>query len=110
MGVLKGIFTALEWWNLTPDQSVFASREDPDKPSNMAARSRTGNWVMAYLSSPTEVSIRMDKITAGGVVGASWVDPRTGKQTEIGSFPNRGTRSFSTPDGWEDAVLLLESV
>jgi len=26
-----------------------------------------------------------------------------------GSFLNTGTQSFSTPEGWEDAILLLES-
>jgi len=51
----------------------------------------------------------MDKITVGDVVEASWIDPKTGTQTSIGSFSNRGVSSFSTPEGWEDAVLLFES-
>jgi hypothetical protein len=63
---------------------------------------------MAYLSSQTTVSINMNKITAGSEVDASWVDARTGTQAKIGIFPNTGIRSFSTPVGWEDAVLLLE--
>ena len=27
----------------------------------------------------------------------------------IGTFPNTGVREFSTPEGWEDALLILES-
>ena len=27
-----------------------------------------------------------------------------------GSFSNTGTRSFSTPESWEDAILILESM
>jgi len=52
----------------------------------------------------------MNKITAGNEVEASWLDARTGTQIRIGRFPNTGIRSFSTPVGWEDAVLLLERV
>ena len=50
----------------------------------------------------------MDKITAANTVVASWIDPLTGAQTRIGSLPNVGVRSFSTPYRWEDALLLLE--
>jgi hypothetical protein len=27
----------------------------------------------------------------------------------IDRYPNTGTRSFSTPEGWEDALLILEA-
>ncbi len=109
MGVFKEIFTTRQWWHLVPDQSVFANQENPDKPLNTAARSKSGDWVMAYLSSPTTVAINLDKITTGNVAEASWIDPGTGTQTSIGSFSTRGVRSFSTPESWDDAVLLLES-
>jgi len=108
MGVLKRIFTALDWWNLIPDQSIFADQESRDTKLNTAARSKSGDWVMAYFSNQTTVSINMNKITAGSEVEASWLDARTGTQTRIGSFPNTGIRSFSTPVGWEDAVMLIE--
>jgi hypothetical protein len=108
MGVLKKIFTAREWWNLVPDQAIFADQKSQNTVLNTAVSSKSGDWAMAYLSSQTTVSINMNKITAGSEVDASWLDPRTGTQTRIGSFPNTGIRSFSTPVGWEDAVLLLE--
>ena len=40
---------------------------------------------------------------------ARWIDPKSGNSTEAGSFINTGTQSFSTPEGWEDAILILES-
>ena len=55
------------------------------------------------------VDITLDKITTGNVAEESWIDSGTGTQTSIGSFSNRGVSSFSTPEGWEDAVLLFES-
>jgi hypothetical protein len=108
LGVLRKIFTTRQWWDLVPDQSVFADQNSSDTTSHTAARSRCGDWIIAYLSSPTTVSINMSKLTASDVIGASWVDPVSGVLTEIGVFPNTGTRSFSSPGGWEDALLLLE--
>jgi hypothetical protein len=51
----------------------------------------------------------MDKLSGAGRLCASWLDPRTGAQTPIGTFPNTGVQAFSTPSGWEDAILLLEA-
>jgi hypothetical protein len=35
------------------------------------------------------------------------VDPRTGESKPAGSLANRGERSFTTPPGWEDALLVM---
>jgi len=32
----------------------------------------------------------------------------TGEAKVIGDFPNSGPESFSTPAGWEEALLILE--
>lgn len=110
MGVYRKILTACpEWWNRVPDPSIFADGEGSGPTLNAAARSAAGDWVLAYLSSATTVSIKMDKITAGNAVEASWFDPTTGGKTKAGSFSNRGIQSFSTPVGWEDAILRVET-
>jgi Putative collagen-binding domain of a collagenase len=59
--------------------------------------------------SKPSVSIRMDKLTAGRRVNASWIDPRTGHSVEVGHFANTGVQSFSPPDAWADALLILEA-
>jgi hypothetical protein len=51
----------------------------------------------------------MNKITAGSKVNAFWIDPKNGDSVPIGSFSNTAVRSFSTPDEWEDAILILET-
>jgi len=111
LGILKKIFLDRnEWWYLVPDQTIFASGGNTEgKVLNLAARHKDGQWIMAYLGSKSSVSIRMDKITAGNRVRAFWIDPKTGEPTSIGSFSNTGVQSFSTPDEWEDAVLILEA-
>jgi hypothetical protein len=98
-----------EWWNLIPDQSVFASGEGSGYALNVAARSAAGEWVLAYLSQSTTISIKLDKITADRNVEASWIDPVTGVRKKIGRFANDGIQRFTTPEGWQDALLLLET-
>jgi hypothetical protein len=63
---------------------------------------------MVYLASKSSFSLNMDKIT-GTKVKASWIDPKTGEAVVIGDFGNSGVKSFSTPDRWEDALLILEA-
>lgn len=109
MGVLKATFTARDWWKDAPEFAIFALGASGSETLNAAARSADGSSVIAYLSTPTTVSLRMDRLT-GSTVRARWVNPETGVVTMIGDFPNAGTRSFTTPDGWSDAVLLLDAV
>ncbi len=62
---------------------------------------------MAYLGSQASFSLNMNKLNSS-TVNASWIDPRTGESQAIGRFANSGVASFSTPAGWEDALLVLE--
>ena len=111
MGILKKIFLARqEWWYLVPDQSIFASGgQTAGQVLNLAACHKDGKWIMVYLGSKSTFSINMDKITEGVNVSAFWIDPKTGESVSIGGFQRTGTQSFSTPDGWEDAILILEA-
>jgi len=110
LGILKRVFMARrEWWLLVPDQSVFASggRTAGDVLC-LAARHQDGKWVMIYLAEGASFSVNMGKVAGAGVT-AFWIDPRTGDAVPAGTFANSGQRSFSTPDGWEDALLVLEA-
>ena len=111
MGVLKKIFLGRrEWWYLVPDQSIFASGgQTSGDVLNLAARHKNGKWIMVYLGSKSSFSINMNKIIAGNKVNAFWIDPKSGNSVPIGGFSNTGMKSFSTPDGWEDAILILET-
>ena len=71
-------------------------------------RSVDGDRIVVYLTSSTSVKIRLDKLS-GESVQAIWVDPRTGTRALAGRHRGSGEQSFSTPRGWEDALLLLES-
>ena len=109
MSILKKIFMAREeWWRLVPDQSIFAGGGKTDGDVlNLAARHEDGKWIMVYLGGKSSFSINMNRIAAGNKLSASWIDPRTGDSVSIGGLSNRAVESFSTPDGWEDALLIL---
>jgi hypothetical protein len=110
MGLLRKLFEARrEWWLLTPDQSVFAAggRTEGDL-LRLAARHQDGKWVMLYLADKAQFTVDLTKLS-GAKVRGFWFNPKSGEQTAIEPLTNKGTKAFSTPEGWEDALLVLES-
>jgi hypothetical protein len=117
--LMKKIVTALPWWDLLPDQGVFASGVGSERTLNAAMRAADGRVVLVYLSSPTTVFLHLDKIEAK-TAKATWISPVTGERKDAGTFPTGNltgatfpearTQFFQTPDFWEDAVLLLEGI
>jgi hypothetical protein len=109
LGLLKRIFLArIEWWRLVPDQSLLTSGgETNGKVLVLAARHAEGRWAMVYCGRDASVTVDMSKL-AGREAQARWIDPRTAEPVPAGSHPTTGTASFTTPGGWEDALLVLE--
>jgi len=107
--ILKKVFQERkEWWNLALDQAIFASGGNTNGTVlNLAARHQDGKWVMVYLGSQAAFSINLDKLREDAPK-AFWIDPRSGNAMPAGRVPSSGVKSFSTPDGWEDALLILE--
>jgi hypothetical protein len=52
--------------------------------------------------------VNLGKLSAAKL-NATWVNPVDGKATPLGALSNQGVKSFTTPDGWEDSLLVLES-
>ncbi len=111
MGILRKTFEARdEWWNVVPDQTVLAKGGVTDgRVLNLAARHKDGRWLMVYLADGATVSVDRGKLAGGGAAAAFWVDPRTGATQTVGQVPAQGVGEFTTPEGWEDALLVLES-
>lgn len=110
LGILKKVFLERkEWWRLVPDQTVFASGGQTNgQILNLAARHQDGRWVMVYLADKATFSIHLAKLQGDSTVNARWLDPRTGDAKTISRLPTSGVESFSTPEGWADALLILE--
>jgi|GEM_PF-906741 len=75
----------------------------------VATRDQDGSYAMVYVLVARKFMVHMDKIT-GPKVKAWWFNPRDGKATAIGEFPNTGEREFTPPDLGEqlDWVLVLD--
>jgi Protein of unknown function (DUF4038)/Putative collagen-binding domain of a collagenase len=112
LGLLKKTFLERkEWWHLVPDQSVLATGGNTSgQILNLAARHKDGRWIMVYLGSKASFSVDMNKLAAGKAARAFWVEPRSGKPAPIEAIEQRGVQPFSTPDRWEDALLILETL
>jgi hypothetical protein len=109
--IMKNLITSKEWWKLIPDQSVITSGAGSPPTINVASRSSDRDFAFIYFSTNTTVTIDMSKVNAGSQINATWIDPRDGdRESAGGPFSSSGTRSFKPPSGWEDAVLLLETV
>jgi len=51
----------------------------------------------------------MAKITAAELASAEWIDPASGQEELIGRFRTREPHSFTRPQAWQDAVLVVKS-
>jgi hypothetical protein len=77
-----------------------------------AARGEDGGYLFAYTPLGRPLTLRLDRLR-GPAVRARWLDPRSGEEREVGTFPARGTRGFDPPGGegrGNDWVLILDSV
>jgi hypothetical protein len=109
LGVFRRIITSLkQWWSIIPNQSIIAKGVGSGTELNAAAHSAAADWALVYLGGQSTVSVRMDRIKTSELAAASWIDPRSGERRPIGTFQYAEVKEFATPEGWEDALLLLE--
>jgi hypothetical protein len=115
---LKEIVTALPWWEMVPDQGLFATGIGSERTLNTALRSRRGDQALVYLSSQSTVVLHLDKIAAKNT-RVTWINPVSGEKKDAGTFltgnyngegfPEMRTQMFTVPGHWEDALLLLSA-
>jgi len=98
----------IEWWRYGPDASLIVDGEGSGAKRNVAMRSTDGDAIAAYLAAPSTVKLRLDGVTGSGHLTAKWTNPATGEEKEVGAV-DRQTRSFTTPAGWEDALLRVRA-
>jgi hypothetical protein len=111
LGLLKKVFLEREeWWRLVPDQSILVKGGNTSgQILNLSARHQDGRWIMAYLGSKASFSVDMNKLASGNTARALWIDPRNGTRAPAGAITTSGAQPFKTPEGWEDALLIIDS-
>jgi len=106
--VLKGIFAGVRWWELVPDQELFAEGMGEGNTLNAAATTAARDWALVYLSHPCQVSLRVYTLKAGSALHARWLDPRDGSSQAACPLSGAGVQAFAAPPDWEDALLLIQ--
>lgn len=103
------------YFSRIPDHTVIVPHNIPSSvPGNglyrfVATRDREGTYAMVYAPVGRAFTVRMDVIKGESVI-AWWYNPRNGQAQKIGTFPNTGTQTFTSPDIGEnlDWVLVLD--
>ena len=74
-----------------------------------ATRDSRGSYAMVYAPVGRPFTVRMEQISAAQV-NAWWFNPRDGTATALGTFDNRGERTFTPPNPGEllEWVLVLD--
>jgi hypothetical protein len=111
----KNLMLSRPFLTRVPDDSIIVTdRVSTSVPGAgryrfVATRDEAGSYAMVYVPVGRKFKVRMDKIT-GPTVKAWWYNPRDGKTTAIGEFPNTGEREFISPNPGEqlDWVLVLD--
>ena len=102
MKILKDIFAPLEWWRLTPDDTMVGPMF---KRCHAAARA-DGGFAVIYFAHRTTATIDVSGL--GGGASGVWIDPQTGESSDGGTFSG-AEHLTTTPARMDDAVLLLEA-
>ncbi len=95
-----------------PDDSVIVTADPASSVPGaglkryVATRDSEGSYAMVYVPTGRAFKVKMDKIK-GAKVKAWWFNPRDGKATLIGEYPNTGEREFIPPTKGEDLDWAL---
>ncbi|MCX7664944.1 MAG: glycoside hydrolase family 140 protein [Gemmataceae bacterium] len=115
MQYARKLLESRPYFTRIPDNSVLVASEVPTLiPGGgtrqfVACRDEQGTYAMVYVPVGRSFEVQMNKVT-GAKVKAWWFNPRNGKATLIGEFPNTEKRKFTPPDVGEllDWVLVLD--
>jgi len=108
---MASFFGGIEWWRLAPDNGSLIKNSSPhDRNKMLLANSAAGDLAVAYL--PDNETIEIDMQAFMPVMKARWYRPTKGmfQNNDPPRIENRSTVTFVRPEGWEDAVLLLEAL
>jgi hypothetical protein len=105
---LKNLMLSRPFVERVPDQTLLSEADgnlDLFRPAT-----RGSAYAFYYITQGGSVTAVLNKIS-GKKIKAWWYNPRDGSVTQIGKFPNRGTRTFTSPGqpgrGY-DWVLVLD--
>ncbi len=112
LSVYRRVLTSLpRWWAWVPDVGgdLLDGDEGAGLERSVAMRSEDGKAALIYVARSGAVRVNVRALTDGSTPQAHWIDPTTGRRTAVAATSREAFASLATPDGWEDALLLVTS-
>ncbi len=106
MTVMRNFFSSIKWWQLVPSHDLILNQSADETLKMVISQTTEKDLVLAYL--PDNAKIILDLKGCSGTMKGKWLNPVNGMTTEIAQpvIPSASV-TFTRPDGWEDAFLIL---
>lgn len=108
MQYVKKLILSRPYFERVNDQTIVTGDEGEKYDRILVTRGK--GYLMAYTYSGRDFKIQLG-IISGAKVNAWWYNPRTGIAAKLGTFNNKGIRSFNPPGekaNGNDWVLILD--
>jgi hypothetical protein len=103
---MYNFFESIEWWQLLPAHELILNQSEDDTLKMVVSINRERELLLAYLPDNQTIILNLKDIS--GTMKGKWFNPVNGNIILIDRPVIKSSRvSFSRPEGWEDAVLLL---
>jgi hypothetical protein len=102
----KAFLLEHHWPDWVPDQSVIAVAGDAAESRQTAVHTTKGRKTLVYFADTTPATV---KNVLDAPCQAHWFDPRNGETKKAEAFDRDASRRVTPPNGWEDAILVLEA-
>ena len=99
MKYLVEFFDSMQWWKMSPDDSVVNS--------GRYALVETGKQYVIWLGDKN--SVKVDLSSVGGTFDVSWFNPVSGIWTAAGTIDGGAQRTLNAPSGGDDVLYLKNS-
>lgn len=106
-GVARTFLMDHQWSEWIPEHRIVERGTGTDEGLKIAVSSASGQLALVYFSNNSHARIRN---ILNHTATAHWFDPRDGHEEQAGSFQKNEARDLIPPEGWEDAILLLQPI
>jgi len=107
---IEKVIADREWWKWIPDQDIIKSGKKRGAKEKVAVKSSNGDEIVVYFADNSPAFIELNRITTAGTVNGTWFNPSDGETVSAGvGHDTTSAKKFTPPNGWEDAVLILDS-
>ncbi len=106
------LFRSREHWKMVPDigHTVVTAGYSAGSTQTVTSRTSDGQTIISYIpnGNATTILVAMNQITSStNTIHGWWFSPSSAATTDLGTFSNSGSHSFTPPDS-NDWVLVLD--